>query len=244
MFKLEFDPANKPLALAMGTALVNYASSDDRLRNQYDHCTTDTGRTLGAPEVVEKTTARVNDGILAEREPVKPQEPDCTPATDQPEAEPQAEPVQQDAAVVPDVDKNGVKVDYNYCAKAAKPFYSSGKYAGQWKKGTKVTQEEYDEWYFAQRGAADQSTDPVEQYDTSNAFAAKEEATNNEAPQGIGQFIMWTAEQQTAGHLTQDDITEAYTLLGISQADISPANPNAQANITGLHSILSAKVSA
>jgi hypothetical protein len=46
-----------------------------------------------------------------------------------------------------DYDTKGVPFIPAICAKAAKPFYASGPYVGQWKKGTKVSQEEYDRVY-------------------------------------------------------------------------------------------------
>lgn len=252
MFKLEFDPANKALALAMGNALVNYANG-----------VTGSASAMGALVVSEQEIAEAyRNAPVDERSLAEIQESDnvvklndsanghseSTSSSDQATTGPQ-ETAEQGAGGVPDVDKNGVPPNWSYCAKAAKPFYASGKYAGQWKKGTKVSQEDYDGWYLAAKAdaVAQHPANKVaeEAYDTSQAFAGeKPEVVNTGAPVGIGPFIMWTAEMQTAGHLTQDDISGAYKLLGIEQADISPANQNAQANIAALHAVLSDKVKA
>lgn len=241
MFKLEFDAANKPLALAIGRALTEYGNSMPVV----------TGASTTAVEVLKSDaaadveeynaseTVKLNDSAAGQSESQS-----VDPVTEETHVQ---ETAQHGAGDVPSVDKNGVPPNWSYCAKAAKPFYASGKMAGQWKKGTKVSQEDYDQWYTAARAdaAAQHPANTATQadYDTSNAFAANtEQVTAPAVPNGIGEFIKWTSEMQTAGVLTQADITEAYTVLGLAQKDISPIEPNAQVNITSLHSVLSAKV--
>lgn len=252
MFKLEFPANNRPLAAAIGRALLEYGTSDGAVLQTDGAHIHGTRPGTTAEEVVKSDgaaaveeyngaeTVKLNDSAAGLSE----SQAELADETQVPET------VEHAAEGVPTVDKNNVPPNWSYCAHAAKPFYASGKYAGQWKKGTKVDQADYDKWYLAAKAdavAAHQANQTEEAYDTNNAFAGNntnESAPSKEAPEGIGGFIKWTSEMQTAGHITQADITEAYTLLGLAQKDISPIEPTAQANILSLHSVLSAKVPA
>ena len=250
-FLLKFNVNNKPLAAAFGQALINYAggvietSGAHIIGNRPEVNAIETAKSDSAADVEqynESEVVKLNDSAAGLSE----SQSDVSAETQVQET------VEHAAGGVPDVDKNGVPPNWSFCAKAAKPFYASGKMSGQWKKGTKVAQEDYDKWYAAAKADAvaahPANTDAAaEQFDTSQAFSndtKQPEVVNTGAPVGIGPFIMWTAEMQAAKHLTQDDISGAYKLLGIEQADISPANSNAQANIAALHAVLSDKVKA
>ena len=253
MFKLEFPADNKPLALAIGKALTEYAGGAVEAAGTHIIGNRPAAHGSDTPPTVSDDMAALEEYNAAESVKLNDSAAGLSESQASTEDHTAAhqETAQQGAGDAPSVDKNGVPPNWSYCAKAAKPFYASGKYAGQWKKGTKVDQIAYDNWYTAALAdTAAQNTAPAEDFDTSNAFGGGgEQAANTAAgpaaaPVGIGPFIMWTSEQQTAGHLTQVDITEAYKVLGLEQKDISPIEPNAQTNIASLHAVLSAKVPA
>lgn len=114
-----------------------------------------------------------------------------------------------------EVDEKGVAKDDKYCATAAKPFYGSGKRKGQWKKrggAAGVTEEEYDAWYATQLATTTPTTaEPEEkQFDTSNAFGASTNEPPKENPKNVNELMVWISERQAAGHLTQEQVTDAY----------------------------------
>lgn len=223
MFELKFDAENRELALALGTALVSYGrhgkvethimESDNVVKLE---------SAQGHTEAIDQSSVRSQDQSTAGLGAGGAQ-----------------------GATGAELDKNRVPFNPEFCAKAAKPFYASGAMVGQWKKGTKVSQEDYDVWY-AEALANIEHERPVSNsdFDTSTAFSTTggTDPGPSEPPLGIGAFIMWTSEMQTAKHLTQADITEAYKMLGLEQKDISPIEPNAQTNIISLHAVLSDKV--
>ena len=233
MFKLEFPAENKPLAAAIGHALVEYgrgvaASATDReIMDAYS----------GAPSEAEPTLDEAAIADLQDNNETADTShiDDKTPAA---EAR---------------LDQHGVPFDADYCAKASDPFYKTGKTAGQWKKKKGVDQDEYDDWYAAAKPkgiVGEERTDAANpEIDTTAAFSdqtagqqqAAGEASN--VPVDAGGLMVWVSEMQTAGHFTQADVTQAYATAGISAPDIFQGANVAQ-NIASLYGILSAKVPA
>lgn len=58
------------------------------------------------------------------------------------------------------VDLKGVEFNKDYCADAAEPFFKSGTNKGQWKKRVGVSKEKYDEWYAGQLAGLDDTEEP------------------------------------------------------------------------------------
>ncbi len=246
MFKLEFDPANKALALAMGSALVNYANG----------VVETAGTTAEAPieersvaEVQEAETAATNTALDVNEAAVADLGND-SPAQSTAE---QGVGAAQDApatAANARVDNHGVPFDADYCAKASDPYYKTGKNAGQWKKKKGVDQDEYDDWYASVRPKGIVGEERIDaanpEIDTTAAFSGQQQqqtTANTGAPADAGTFMVWVSEMTTAGHFTQADVTAAYGVVGIGAADIFQGE-NAVQNIASLHGVLSAKVPA
>lgn len=119
------------------------------------------------------------------------------------------------------VDEHGVRKDGSYCATAAKPFYGSGKTKGQWKKKQGVGVEAYTTWYAAELlkvKKPDEGTD--EQIDTSAAFGTGDDKKSADAPTDPGALMMWVSEQQTAGNVTEAQVTAAYAAVGLSNVTL------------------------
>ncbi len=146
------------------------------------------------------------------------------------------------------VDHNGVPFDENFCAKAQKPFYASGKREGQWKRRGGVDESEYDEWYAgeleavnADGGAADDDDGTV---NTASAFGITEEPAQTDAdmPKDAGVFMGWVAEKQAADLFTADQVGQAYVSAGVQVTDLFAPNTPAdvEAAIAKVYPILKA----
>ncbi len=242
MFKLEFPSENKPLAAAIGRALLEYGTDN---------------ADLPANAPVNAVQSPVVEGLPADV--VKQYVADAAPED---EAAMGNEPLgqsiaEQDAGAVQGatdastVDEHGVPFNAAYCAKAAEPFYKSGKMAGQWKKKKGVDQATYDVWYASAKGNEVAQTDAhttAETFDTSQAFGGQPAGQpagqqQDSAPKDAGELVVWISEMQAAQHFNQDDVTQAYAAAGITAADVF-GGPNANRNIVALYSILSSKVNA
>lgn len=204
MLKLEFDPANKALAAAIGRALQSYAGecADQGCPAYY---ATTAPVEEGYREVAEASAA------LRSTEPEK----DIAGLAARTEAP-------EDKA--PEVDEKGVAKDPNFCGTAAVPFYASGKRAGQWKKRQGVDDAVYDAWYeaaLARLEPADDADEEPQEVNTAAAFGGKPaEAPKARTFSNAGEFMAWVSEQQTAGHLSQADIDAAYRQTGVQVQDL------------------------
>ncbi|UGC98036.1 hypothetical protein [Oceanospirillum phage vB_OsaM_PD0307] len=133
------------------------------------------------------------------------------------------------------VDEKGVPFNPELCSKAAIPFYGSGKKKGQWKKRQGVDEDLYDEWYAeALLGAKVETVEDTAQNETTsdsnvaaNAFGNQQQAAADEnVPQDAGQLMKWVSEQQAAGNISQQQVTDAYTALQLPfDAVMNPAYP-------------------
>lgn len=141
-----------------------------------------------------------------------------------------------DAALgAPQVDEKGVPFNAELCGKAAIPFYGSGKKKGQWKKRQGVDEDAYDEWYAeALLGARieedpeDQATETTSDSSVAANFFGEQQtaAAGEDVPQDAGQLMKWVSEQQAAGNITQQQVTDAYTALQLPfDAVMNPAYP-------------------
>lgn len=138
------------------------------------------------------------------------------------------------------VDERGVPFDAAYCGTAEKPFYASGKMAGQWKKLRGVDQAAYDRWY---AGELEQLGPPTATatVNPGAAFGASQPAADEPTPKDAGELMLWVSEQQAAGLLTQDDVNDAYRVTGVSTASLF--GPNASRSVADIHTYLLAQVS-
>ena len=111
------------------------------------------------------------------------------------------------------VDKNGVAFNPEFCAVAQEPFYTCGKREGQWKKRRAVSDDAYDEWYAGERFGSQ----IVEEAETSaeQVFGKPVLEADESIPQDAGELMQYVSEQQAAGALTQQDVTDAYFKLGL-----------------------------
>ena len=165
-------------------------------------------------------------------------------AVEQHVAKPAPEDVAREAAATEEqaadddvqVDEKGVTFNREFCSKAAIPFYGSGKKKGQWKKRQGVDEDAYDEWYAEALLAAniveEEPEDTAQTETTSDGniaasmFAASNTQTDEATPQDAGQLMKWVSEQQAAGNITQQQVTDAYTALQLPfDAVMNPACP-------------------
>lgn len=135
------------------------------------------------------------------------------------------------------VDEKGVAFNGEFCSKAAIPFYGSGKKKGQWKKRQGVDEGAYDDWYADElfSGKIEGSGQEQANETTSDSNVAANAFGNNTAantqtdeatPQDAGQLMKWVSEQQAAGNITQQQVTDAYTALQLPfDAVMNPAYP-------------------
>lgn len=128
-------------------------------------------------------------------------------------------------------DQHGVAFNVHYCGEAQDPFYSSGKRSGQWKKKRGVSDKDYDDWYAEKLaglrgGATDEESHQPGPVNTAGAFGngQAQQQSAPAAPQDTGEFMGWVSEKQAGGHITQDDIQQAYNQAGVQVTDLFPPN--------------------
>lgn len=144
------------------------------------------------------------------------------------------------------VDSNGVPFNEEFCSNAAKPFFTSTKRKGQWKKKQGVDYDDYDDWYSqALKSIAGQDvavpTQPApvntqEAFNTAppnnipaqpgtvTAPAAAPPPQVAQPPQDTGSFMAWISEKQAAGLLTEQQVGAAYANASIAVMDLFPPN--------------------
>jgi hypothetical protein len=133
------------------------------------------------------------------------------------------------------VDEKGVAFNAEFCSKATIPFYGSGKKKGQWKKRQGVDEGAYDDWYADElfSGKIEDSSEQANETTSDSNVAANTFGNNNQqapvdeaTPQDAGQLMKWVSEQQAAGNITQQQVTDAYTALQLPfDAVMNPAYP-------------------
>lgn len=112
----------------------------------------------------------------------------------------------------PEVDEKGVPFNAEFCGKAAIPFYGSGKKKGQWKKRQGIDEGAYNEWYAKALTPAEAEAKEEDSTIAASLFATTVGADEN-APQNAGELMKWVSEQQVAGNITQQQVTDAYAAL-------------------------------
>lgn len=237
MIKIEFPADRKDIALAIGKALTEIGQ----------------GAVVPAAAVDSVTTATASDGPGASSTACDDQhapDNDATTeeqaATESPNADSTSQAATQEqkaagahaAGDSENVDEKGVPFNGEFCSKAASPFYGSGKKKGQWKKRQGVDEAAYDGWY-AEALAAVAAAEPEQEQATettsdgniaASMFAASDAqhaaAADENTPQDAGQLMKWVSEQQAAGNITQQQVTDAYTALQLPfDAVMNPAYP-------------------
>lgn len=248
MIKIEFPADRKDIALAIGKALTEIgqgavvpAAAVDSVEVGNDAHTE-----TSAASVTETQTAAAAGATSESTSQTSSDAADTGGATD-PNADStsQAATQEQKAAGAHaagdgvQVDEKGVPFNGEFCGKAAVPFYGSGKKKGQWKKRQGVDEDAYDEWYAeALLGANIVEEEPEDTAQTettsdgniaASMFAASDAqnaAAGEDVPQDAGQLMKWVSEQQAAGNITQQQVTDAYTALQLPfDAVMNPAYP-------------------
>ena len=160
---------------------------------------------------------------------------------------------EQDNLVDPaNTDTKGVPFNAEFCGKAAKPYYASGKRSGQWKKRQGVDELVYDNWYAAELAkvtTSDTSQGEQPSVNTGAAFGGQQQQqqggdvnAGEVAPHDAGTLMAWVSEMQAAGRITQEQVNTAYQQAGVTMTDVFPG-PNktvetiAQA-VRNVHTIL------
>lgn len=234
MVKIEFPADRKDIALAIGQALVAIGKGEAL-------------KPATAAEVpADTTTAETTTGTTVE-EHGHQQEAEEVPNDTKPPAAPSAAETtgsgesaanaagasQTAPAGGEKVDEKGVPFNGEFCGKAAFPFYGSGKKKGQWKKRYGVDEDAYDEWYAEALLGTKEDTAQTETTSDGNIAAsmfaasdAQNAAAGEDVPQDAGQLMKWVSEQQVAGNITQQQVTDAYTALQLPfDAVMNPAYP-------------------
>lgn len=236
MIKIEFPADRKDIALAIGKALteigqgaVTAAAAVDSFSKVAEHVHTD------APGA--STTACDDQFKTLDEEAVADLEAEEVPndsTADQSATHEQKAAAAHVAGDGENVDEKGVPFNPELCSKAAIPFYGSGKKKGQWKKRQGVDEDAYDEWYAeALLGAKVETVEDTAATETTsdsnvaaNAFGNQPVTTNENVPQDAGQLMKWVSEQQAAGNISQQQVTDAYTALQLPfDAVMNPAYP-------------------
>ena len=248
MLEIKFPAENKPLAAAIGRALVEYGAGERKVGMAVE---------LGMPYSAAAAELEPEDLVFTGTPIVESDdaaEEAANLAAFKAEQEDEAGKSAASTAQLGAGDAQGVKVDRHgvpfdgaMCGKAAEPFYGSGKKSGQWKKKVGVDQADYDAWYAAERAKVDAATAAesasTEAFDTSQAFGQQAAVEPSAAPKTPGDFMGWASEQTTAGHFTQADITQAYASAGVD--NIALFNPaTAEDAIAKVYAVLITKVPA
>lgn len=274
MFKLEFDPENKPLAVTIGRALLEYGNGAAVPANAPVNAvqaivspSSDKGTRPAATEREKLTAGSIvlpadfqgyKVAATASTEPTLDEAATTNPALDvneaavadlgnaQSTAEQGAGGAQ--GATGAKLDLHGVPFDADYCANAVDPYYKTGKNAGQWKKKKGVDQDEYDDWYASVKPAAGASTSATAEdapIDTTAAFSGQpQQAPANTGAPADAGAFMVWVSEMT----TAGHFTQADVTAAYGVVGIGAADifqgANAVQNIASLHGVLSAKVQA
>ena len=213
MISLAFDLENKRAVAIFGKAMIDYASEQ----------TPDAEEVVGPVSEVSVSSFDTPEPVTVTEPPpvvVAPSEPAETPLI---------------------VDDNNVAFDPKFCGKARQPFYTTTKRKGQWKRRQGVDENEYDIWYASQLLPAPQVVEPPvqpQQPATTEAFSGQPEPNpvpSVTIPQGAGEMMLWISEQMNAGHLTQGDVDNAYSVTQLTPAQLFSGDPAA---ISNLHNAL------
>lgn len=236
MIKIEFPADRKDIALAIGQALVAIGQGKALVNSPAP--TTAAETPAGAVE--ERVATPAPEDVARETGPTVDEQ--AVADMGKPESRSTATHVADAAQGAPGtndgskLDEKGVPFNAEFCSKAAVPFYGSGKKKGQWKKRQGVDEQAYDDWYadalFSDKIEEDEPAATETTSDSNlaaNAFGNQQAAADEAAPQDAGQLMKWVSEQQAAGNISQQQVTEAYTALQLPfDAVMNPAYPVAQ----------------
>lgn len=230
MIKIEFPADRKDIALAIGKALTEIGQGAVTPAAAVDSVSESATPAAVPAEAETTTTAAVEEEQAATESP-------NADSTSQAATQEQKAAGAHAAGDSENVDEKGVPFNGEFCGKAAQPFYGSGKKKGQWKKRQGVDEAAYDDWY-AEALAAVAAAEPGQEQATettsdgniaASLFAASDAqhaAADENAPQDAGQLMKWVSEQQAAGNITQQQVTDAYTALQLPfDAVMNPAYP-------------------
>lgn len=248
--KIEF-PADRPdIARAFGSALLNIANPATNGGDYEEHTTgsIDHDGLNNEGDAVDNTTG----AQPGDRGAAPGNEENTTQAAMQEQKDGDAPAAGGDAS---QVDTKGVPFNSDFCGKAKEPFYASGPRKGQWKKRKGVEDADYDAWYASAIPAPGANTQQAAPLDTSGAFGSTDTAgafqqqtpqvqggTPSEVlPTDCGTFMGWVSAQQAAGRLTQQQVTDAYSQLGIEVTSLFPPNDanTIAGHVSQLHGLLS-----
>lgn len=225
MFEIKMNADNKPLAAAIGRALLEYGDGAAALSSTTTITETSVGDVKHAV-----TVTKTGDDSTSALDHV-----DETHTADDGTGHAATTATEATAA-----DNNGVLKNDAFCSTAAKPFYASGPRSGQWKKRQGVDDAAYDAWYAgelakvqsAAAGSGGTGGEPRSgggsggTIDTSSAFGGDAAPAGNTetVPHDSGTLMAWVAERQTAGLTSQTDVNTAWENCDLSMGDIFAPN--------------------
>lgn len=241
--KIEFPADRTDIALAIGQALVAIGQGKALVNSPAPTTTAETrtdspaASSTACDDQLKTLNEQTVADLEAEADPNEhPAAQSATVTTGSGEGAANAAGASQTGPAGGNVDEKGVPFNPELCGKAAIPFYGSGKKKGQWKKRQGVSEDAYDEWYAeallgAKVETVEEDTAATETTSDSNvaanAFGNQQQAAADEnAPQDAGQLMKWVSEQQAAGNISQQQVTDAYTALQLPfDAVMNPAYP-------------------
>lgn len=246
MIKIEFPADRTDIALAIGQALTAIGQGKALINSPA--ATTAANVTVAAGGVEQHVADPAPEDIAAATfansedldPPADDEDRDDEPGKQEPSTASQGADGASGASVDDaERDEKGVAFNREFCSKAAIPFYGSGKKKGQWKKRQGVDEGEYDDWYADELFASkivDTSEQATETTSDDNVAAStfgkannQQTATDESAPQDAGQLMKWVSEQQAAGNISQQQVTDAYSQLQLPfDAVMNPAYPIAE----------------
>lgn len=246
MIKIEFPAGDMAAARVFGEALTRLANGAPHVTAAVDSFSKTVGDELPPGAVEQHVAEPAPEDVVREAAAAEEQEATEAPNDD---STSQAATQEQKAAGAhaagdgAQVDEKGVPFNGEFCGRAAVPFYGSGKKKGQWKKRQGVDEDAYDEWYAeALLGANIVEEEPADTAQTettsdsniaasmfANSGQQQTAAAGEDVPQDAGQLMKWVSEQQAAGNINQQQVTNAYTALQLPfDAIMNPAYPVAQ----------------
>jgi hypothetical protein len=240
MLEIKFSANNKPLAAAIGAALLAYSKT----LNALGPLATAVAENAARHDVSSAEVEAQADGVQAEQSASQTAISEAAELA--PHTQEQVNNAFSDAAAGHQdgrVDLHGVHFCDKHCANAQDPFYKTGPTAGQWKAKRGVSAEVYAAWYASVKPVIEQAEQQVaEEFDTATAFGKQAGIpAAKPPPKNAGEFMVWISEMQTAEHFNQADVTEAYATCNIGQTAIF-TSPDAAAHVLALHAVLSQKV--
>lgn len=211
---IKFNENNLALAAAIGAALLEYGKGEHAGGVPDD-------TTPGEAEAIEVMREAASEYLANGTVAVK--SGDAPFAAETPTTTTQGTSADAAGAYDPEpLDEKLVQFNGQFCGKAEKPFYASGKRKGQWKKRQGVDEAEYDGWYASALANVTPAVEEHQGVDTSAEFGGGQQQQKSEPKTfaNAGEFMAWVSENQAAKTLTQADVDSAYKIANVAIPDL------------------------